>query len=544
MPKYYIDDIDGAEYYEGLQLTRFLYIRDEVIASYLCDNGLKINNDKYKNNHQYWISELIESGFHEDANYCIIHSFIQNILLYKIPKSRLISLYIGFIHLINERNEITSFYDLNQIHNDMECDMADKYRFDTHELSNFVNQIKKYCISTSKSDTKHNIQTNQSFLNQSNHDELDIGAGFDESNMIDTREIDEINNFDDVTEKELEIFSEIVDLSETFNSNKFIIKKIPKKREWYSKYDDKIYLLLSNIEKLHKSNTKYINQKQLIGLYKYCISYYNWTIKNEIEKDHNDEDFSFVNHKREIVETYVSNIINIIADFGLNILFIEKVYNPISLALLNFVDEDNQSIQYWSTLDIDNFHRLMIDIIFMTALAYIFDIPENQDLYLTQLKNDEEFIDSYKKLDYNTDFMNIQGLRKHQYFDNVSDLIYESVPFKKMLENKPIIPISKYIDICNFTIYRNMYSLEIAVLLHIREYEWMNYAVFTPLWYERFRSSCKCNCCKMNNIPFDFDSMSFELENCKCEGLCFDKWDMDFVECTRETKENIIGMKY
>lgn len=541
------------EFHLGYQLTRFLYARDEVQASYIC--SLFSETNPSSNSHYFWLAELLESGFHGD----VICSLIQGLVFKYIAIDNdntpyNINEYIQqFIHNItiiqekiedynSQRDNHEPIFSLHDLHNDNqyddpdcdEYDVYDNYKYNIYNLSTIVN---------------HYSATYLGVLNTERPDD-DIDLDMITKNMeniklhkpktdIDIEELFQTKLQLTTSNNSNGLYTRLKEIILLFDKNTLIratIYKGPPKK-WKSSYPYELYPLLRKIQDLrviasHKNDNK-ITYQHKIQLLQNIISIYRKHIRASTKSLQQLE-------KIDIIQN-IYGIMEHIQDFGLQILDCECINIQHIMDMITcdnlFKDyiiydgnDEDDFMNICHLIDNNMFDMLMICLLYIQSISCIHGV-ESYNSFNSTLS---EIV-----LEDNS-YANIESLRNTNYQLIVLDKNdTTNIETSKILPYRALLPIHNKLDIFSNTLTKNIMGITWEKARYIREFEWENYCIFTPLWFYRFSNYCKCG----QKIPYDMETCEFNLEDVKCCGECYDIINLDFVEQPLNIKYRILGNK-
>lgn len=590
-----IDDM-SEEFHLGYQMTRFLYARDEVYASYIC--SLFSEENPTTNNHYFWIAELLESGFHGD----VISTLLQGITYKHIITNQTVSTknYITFYiqkivdlfsqlsSIITEHNnsctDIEPIFSLHHIHNDNphdtqddEYNIYDIFKLYIYTISKIVNEYNIEYIANIN-DNKHNhisttddelemitTQLNNVKIEQSNKTNIDFIDMFKNLNIENSKSEEDTEEHTHDTKKYILLFSKLQELLSIQNGDTPCRITVYKGRSktWKSSYPIELYPLLRKIQEYSSKSLLHYNDKK--ALYSMIVSIYtkHYNTKNiDMSNSYDMNEEQTKEYKKTLTIKQIYETIEIIQDFTLNILNITApnikelmeyiIYNPnmetnnmdesenistpatqLFFEHIIYTNEDaNNYINVSHITDMYSFDNIMISLLYLQTICTICSTPPS--ISDNEIQNKVDDINCY-----DIDYLNIESLRNTPYQTIVNDKYNtQDIPIHRILPYRALLNIHPYRYM--FPLTKQQMNISQEKALYIREYEWYNYCVFTPVWKYRFEICCEEKNTSLSSI-YDNDSCEFDFDNIINNNECFDSILLDFVEQPRHIKEGIIG---
>lgn len=544
------------EFHLGYQLTRFLFARDETYASYIC--SLLGETIPTTNNHYFWISELLESGFHGDIICNMLVGLMYKHIIVNQPIDdingyiyRMIDIIEDIVNIVDNYNKSKAIdkplFNLKDIHNDNPHDdtenesynIYDIYKQRIYTLSKVINAYgRKYIAEINE----------QEKFDDANDDEIkDVLSKLKELKIRDEQDIEMSILFSGLSiapvnakkaVQYINLYDKMKDLiiiKQESNKLKTTIYR-GRSRSWKKDYPTELYPLLRKIEQY--STNLILTHEQKKQVYTMITTLYKKHIDTE-------QDLSMKERKENIIEK-VYSIIEHIQEFTLNIIDREgpNMKTIMELLIMNenclgFKDyiintnpeyNKNDNMSYCNRshiIDRNTFDNFMISLIYLQAFGCIRErkTPLSTSTEIDKIDCEDE------------EYLNIESLRTTPYQFVIRDrLETHDIPMKHLLPYRALLSVHEYSSM--FPLVKKEMKISPRKALYIREFECENYCIYTPLWKYRYENYCNCG---NGGFKYDYDTCEFNFDDMECCGECYDKINMDFMEQPRETKESIIG---
>jgi hypothetical protein len=509
-------------FYYGYHLTRFMYARDEVAASYLCN--LYETEEPYNHQHFYFLAELTESGFHGDAILSLLRGMTLKVICAGDKSSQLREWFDTIHGHLSDLNSPSgrTIVDLTQCHNDTpaETDLSfeyDLYKLAIYSVSNLVQHFG--CPVISMRQVRTLLQKEQ---------------------------------------------------SETVPLYQYMGPRQP----WHAEFSDPDeYLLMRKIQLCCKQGGNYAQ------LYNQCYNVTKNVLRAEKESRGGAlERRGYLEVARAIivrVDQFAREVLGVHdhIEFEVWLDAIAQTYAPY------LYDETGDEIVDARMLTKAQLRTLVTSLVFLQA-AYIVmrfaaaakpSVVDRTDLddLCEQMagggaavsaaddekrcwtsREDCEAYDDIANPIEEYDMMFIEGLRNTPRDTIVQsgghtgmvDPLDESTSMRDVLVARLCVPVHAFVKF--FNTKRAKYGMRPEECVAIRADEWVHYSMFTPLWRERLLRACQEAHGESAELPFDTESCEMEMDKLPCGGMCFDEWDMGFADIPAEHQYYAVHSAY
>lgn len=507
-------------FYYGYHLTRFLYARDEVLASYLCN--LYETEEPYNHQHFYFLAELTESGFHGDAMVALLRGMTLKVVCAGEKSEQLREWFAALHgHMADLHPSAGSSLDLTACDNDLEADTPmsdayDAYKYALYSLSNLVQHFGCPVIS---------MRQVRALMQGEKDDKLPM--------------------------------------------YQFMGKRQPW-REDFPHPDE--YLLLRKLQLCCKQGGGYQQ------LYNQCYNVVKSVLKEAKEECDapgglpRADYFGIAQSMLSSIERFARDVLGVhdYIDFSTWLDAISHTHAAYTHAQTGDELEDARMLTR------AQLRVLVTSVVFLQAAHIVSECAEaarpapaatsELDALCDQMAGagvadaDEEKrcrTSSEDRMAYDDianpveelDMMFIEGLRNTPYDTfvqtgdhTIKDGLFKTMSIRKLLKYRLCVPIHAFVKF--FPTKRAKRGITQEESMAIRTEEWVHYCVFTPLWRRRFQRAVEEAHGEGTEIPFDTESCEMETEKLPCGGECFAKWDMGFEDLRYEYKYYVVYSAY